>query len=263
MELVFRIIDQAGHRHELRRLGGPRLTIGRAYDNDLVLTDPTVSPCHAVIEETADGRVVLRDLDSLNGVFLGGRRRQRLAGETELVSGGVYQMGKSRVMVFSTDHPVPDTVRIGGTDNAIELLDNPLLLAGAVLLAAFIYGAEQWLNMFSGFEWRAVANVLLVVLGSSLAVAIFWAVVGQRWPKLTVRWVWLWRKTKSIISSRVSRRWGAVAASSCLARRTGTAWPSWDRARSSTRRPTCTTGSCRSCSARAKAGISIKRPWPL
>lgn len=179
MELVFRIIDQAGHRHELRRLGGPILRIGRAFDNDLVLTDPTVSPCHAVIEETPDGRVVMRDLDSLNGVYLGGRRRQRVTGETELVSGGVYQLGKSRVVVYSTDHPVPETVRIGGTDNAIELLDNPLILAGAVLLAAFIYGAEQWLNMFSGFEWRAVANVLLVVLGSSLAVAIFWAVVGR------------------------------------------------------------------------------------
>ena len=177
MELIFNIVDQGGHRHDWRRLGGSRLTIGRAWDNDLILTDPTVSPYHAVIEEDADGRVVLRDLDSVNGVYAKGRRRVEDA--VELVSGGVYTLGKSRVTIYSPDHPVPETTRIGGTDNAIELLDNPFILVGAILLASFIHAWEQWLNMFSGFEWREIANVLLVVIGSTLALALFWAVVGR------------------------------------------------------------------------------------
>jgi DNA-binding NtrC family response regulator len=51
----------------------PHVTIGTLPENDLVLTDPTVSRRHAVVEEKTNG-YVLRDLDSTNGTFLDGVR---------------------------------------------------------------------------------------------------------------------------------------------------------------------------------------------
>ncbi len=50
-------------------LQAPLVTIGTLPENNLVLTDPTVSRRHASVEETAGG-YVLRDLDSTNGTFL-------------------------------------------------------------------------------------------------------------------------------------------------------------------------------------------------
>ncbi|MHC5024294.1 MAG: FHA domain-containing protein [Planctomycetota bacterium] len=56
------------------RLDRPRLTIGRAPDNDLVLTDQKVSRHHCAIEQS-DGRVTLRDLGSTGGTLVNGERR--------------------------------------------------------------------------------------------------------------------------------------------------------------------------------------------
>jgi pSer/pThr/pTyr-binding forkhead associated (FHA) protein len=49
--------------------------IGRAADNDVVLSDDTrhVSRWHAIIRHDGRGPVVLSDLKSVNGTFLNGR----------------------------------------------------------------------------------------------------------------------------------------------------------------------------------------------
>jgi DNA-binding NtrC family response regulator len=60
-----------GLRRELRT---SRVTIGSAEDNGLVLTDPTVSRRHAVIEPTRQGRYLVRDLGSTNGTRVNGVR---------------------------------------------------------------------------------------------------------------------------------------------------------------------------------------------
>jgi pSer/pThr/pTyr-binding forkhead associated (FHA) protein/NADPH-dependent 2,4-dienoyl-CoA reductase/sulfur reductase-like enzyme len=52
---------------------GPRTTIGRNPDNDLVLHDSQVSGSHAEIRQGVDG-FVIADLDSRNGVFVDGAR---------------------------------------------------------------------------------------------------------------------------------------------------------------------------------------------
>lgn len=54
-------------------LDGRSVTIGRGADNDLVLDDPRVSRRHARIQ-AREGRLVVTDLASANGVWLGGKR---------------------------------------------------------------------------------------------------------------------------------------------------------------------------------------------
>jgi len=55
---------------------GASVRVGKAKDNDLVLTDDTVSRHHLVFERTAQGMEV-KDLDSTNGVRIGGARVER------------------------------------------------------------------------------------------------------------------------------------------------------------------------------------------
>lgn len=50
-----------------------RITIGRRENNDLVYSNETVSGCHAVLEKNSDN-MVIRDTDSLNGVYVNGKR---------------------------------------------------------------------------------------------------------------------------------------------------------------------------------------------
>lgn len=59
-------------------LAAGRYRIGRAQDAELRLSHPTVSRWHAEIEVLESG-VVVTDLGSTNGVWLGNRRIRRIA----------------------------------------------------------------------------------------------------------------------------------------------------------------------------------------
>jgi hypothetical protein len=76
------------------RLGRGRFTIGRAFDCDRRVDDPTVSRHHVELR-FEDERWVVSDLRSLNGVYLNGRRVWRAVVE----AGDVLTLGGAR-MVF-------------------------------------------------------------------------------------------------------------------------------------------------------------------
>jgi pSer/pThr/pTyr-binding forkhead associated (FHA) protein len=108
-----RLTDAQGRSLELSTQGTTRL--GRAPDNDLVLTDSTVSQHHAEIGFD-NGRAFLRDLGSSNGTFVEGSRvngvrlsdgsRIRL-GQVELV----YREGAGAHSVLPPVSPPRDLAR--------------------------------------------------------------------------------------------------------------------------------------------------------
>jgi hypothetical protein len=69
-ELIFvEVLGRAGEvvqRHAVARLPA---TLGRAYDNDVILDDPYVAPHHLRLERAESGELALVDLDSRNGLF--------------------------------------------------------------------------------------------------------------------------------------------------------------------------------------------------
>jgi DNA-binding NtrC family response regulator len=68
------------------------VSIGTLPENDLVLTDPTVSRRHAVVEEKSTG-YVLRDTDSTNGTFLNEVRVR----EGYLAPGSIIRLGQTEI----------------------------------------------------------------------------------------------------------------------------------------------------------------------
>jgi hypothetical protein len=80
----------AGRRLEL---AGERTVIGRSKDCDVQVSDPNVSRRHAEIRREGDA-YVLHDLDSTNGVEVGGKRVRRL----ELSDGSRFTIGSTEVL---------------------------------------------------------------------------------------------------------------------------------------------------------------------
>ena len=74
-------------------LSGSRLLIGRSRDCDVTLDDPNVSRRHAELRNE-DGRWIVTDLGSTNGIKVNGRR---VEGPQSLKRGDVIELGTARV----------------------------------------------------------------------------------------------------------------------------------------------------------------------
>jgi hypothetical protein len=87
------LTDQDNHSHKLNR---GRTTIGRIDENDIVISDSTVSQRHAIIHES-NGHFRLTDLDSTNGTWLNGQLMRK---PTMLHSNDEVRFGKSHSFRF-------------------------------------------------------------------------------------------------------------------------------------------------------------------
>jgi pSer/pThr/pTyr-binding forkhead associated (FHA) protein len=84
-------------------VGSRPITIGRAPDNDLAVDNLAVSNYHAKVYYEA-GRLVVEDLDSLNGTFVNDLRIERAT----LHDGDAIWVGKHHIVVdVAGDAPVP------------------------------------------------------------------------------------------------------------------------------------------------------------
>jgi pSer/pThr/pTyr-binding forkhead associated (FHA) protein len=84
---------QAGTRIELT---SDVVSVGRHEASALLLDDVSVSRHHAVFTRTASGRITLRDLNSLNGTYVNGKRVE----ETTLHSADEVQIGKFKLVFW-------------------------------------------------------------------------------------------------------------------------------------------------------------------
>ena len=99
-----------------------RLTVGRAPDQDLCLTDRKISGAHAILEVHAGG-YRLRDLGSTNGTYING---VLLAGSKQLRLGDEIMFGKTRALFTDldpreVDWPGTDTERAASLDSGSDL----------------------------------------------------------------------------------------------------------------------------------------------
>ncbi len=68
---VIEVYDRQGNLIERFNVSRFPVTLGRAWDNDLIIDDPYVCPHHCTITRTDSGALVANDLTSVNGIFAG------------------------------------------------------------------------------------------------------------------------------------------------------------------------------------------------
>lgn len=182
------ILDSHGRVHLRERvtLTDERrsFSIGRAVDADVTLDDAHVAPLHATVELTAEGRLLVNDHDTLNGLVVGGKRH-RGASNVELTD-GLLQVGRTRLRLRTTREVLaperPDNLR------PASILHDPAWLAGI--------GATAGLAQLGYTAWLGVPRDLLSVLVTTLITAAsatflwvaFWALLSRM---LRGEWRWL------------------------------------------------------------------------
>ena len=147
------------------------VTIGRGYDNDIILDDAHTAAHHAVLESGEDGALALRDLGSRNGIVLHGRREQRVA-----VDGStVVRLGHTRLRIRDVHFPVEQEI----TDTTMHAWEGGVpAVAGLALIALFV-GVEQALADTESFQAIKYLLTIAAGLGAGLVWSGFWALVNR------------------------------------------------------------------------------------
>ncbi|MEP7344577.1 MAG: FHA domain-containing protein [Gemmatimonadaceae bacterium] len=175
---VVEILDARGHVRSRTRLDTIPASIGRAFDNDIIVDDPFVSPHHLRLVEDDAGVLWMEDVGSKNGT----RRAFGAAPETRFAtpSGSTVVLGRTMLRIFDTDHAVPDAVLQHAEETSIaELLGNPRHVAIAAGACVLLFAARGYLESTSREVAESIVTMPLGVLFFVVLWAGVWALIGR------------------------------------------------------------------------------------
>ena len=174
------ILDGKGGVSERIAVDGFPVTVGRAYGNQVILSDPFVCPRHLKIAQDEQGRLLASDLDSVNG-FYPGSGKERVA-QLELQSGSQFRIGHTTLRYVSVDHPLAPTL----VDGAAKVL--PLASPYAAVISGVVLVLLLCLEAYlSSVERVTVAKI-----------------IGDTWVTVSMlaTWAGMWALTSRIVVSR-------------------------------------------------------------
>jgi hypothetical protein len=155
------------------RFPGPEVSIGRGYDNDVIVDDPYVAARHLRVFRDDNGRLVAEDLGSTNGTFLDGNKtrlpRVLLDGQQPIRIGQTFLRVREPGHAVEPERVAPQRWQI-------------LPVVAAVVLGAAVLGLEA-LSVWFGqvVEPRALNYLtpLLSICGAILAWVGMWALLSR------------------------------------------------------------------------------------
>lgn len=178
MDLIIEIASRAGRaQHEAVSFKHGVIRLGRAYDNDCILSEPHVSEHHGEIRRDQEGRWWYQDLGSLNGSF--DARGQRLNSPTEVCSGDELLLGRLRLRFLAPSHAVAPTQQLGRWHHLFGLLQHPALLLAQILVAGGLFMLDQSFTEFDPPRWGKQLADLFWFVGLLLVWAGFWSLLGK------------------------------------------------------------------------------------
>jgi pSer/pThr/pTyr-binding forkhead associated (FHA) protein len=164
------------HRHQVADLP---ICIGRAYDNDFILDDVHTAAHHAIVEATEDGKILLRDLGSKNGLVHLGKRQSQV-----LVDGhSVVRLGQTSLRIRTTDFAVEEEAF---DTNNYDWEGWPPALTGILMICLMAF-SSIWVGETDKF---APVRYLMAMLGilDIRQPAFFWA--RAFWPTCLYCRIW-------------------------------------------------------------------------
>ena len=169
------IIEELSKGHKLisrQKYNNGSVKIGRAYTNDVIVSDPHVCPEHLSVNYNGEDWVV-EDDNSLNGSFLG-QSKQTAHGHI-VKSGDVIALGNSQIRLLFPQHPVSESVPFSAFETLINLARNPLVIGLSILLFTL---ASGWLTYLDKGKEVNFTQLLVPAIGMALVFSIWPALVS-------------------------------------------------------------------------------------
>jgi hypothetical protein len=169
------ILDAKGHVLERHGVEALPLNIGRAYTNQIILNDPYVCPMHLAIAPDEQGRLIARDLDSINGLR-DGNAEARVAA-LELHSGTQFRIGHTLLRYCSVDHPLAPTAL--DRNEKVSRLVSPYVSIGVGLCVLATFCLDSYLSSIERVKFVDIISDPLPMISIVLGWAGLWALASR------------------------------------------------------------------------------------
>ncbi len=162
---------------------GEVTTIGRALDNDIILSDPTVAPHHVRITRSADGGVEIDNLTAVNPTRIARLKVDRVTLDALPAR---LELGRVRAQLLTRNHAVAPTRPIAGDDRASHLFGHASWAVALVVACLLVGALEFYFNAYNSFQWtdplKFVLRETVFTLGVLiLALAVLERLLVNRW----------------------------------------------------------------------------------
>ena len=179
--LILEINTPGLHRYE--QLRSATTTIGRALDNDIILSDPTVAPYHLKIVQHADDNIELINLTSINPTQLD---QQPIGNRVLEILPATLEIGRVQVQLLSRSHPVAAARSLAGKGNNRHLFGHAYWALLLVLICLVVSSIEFFLNAHNIVKWSDLLKYLLretvlTIGGFVLTLSILERLLVNRW----------------------------------------------------------------------------------
>jgi hypothetical protein len=158
------------------RINAREFSIGRGYDNDVIVDDSYVAARHVRVFHDEAGQLVAEDLGSANGMYLDARKGKRSRLARTVVDGNVpIRIGQTLIRIRETSHAVEHERPAGSTRRFA-----PLVAAVALGLGLLGFGAlSLWLAQTSEPHLSDYLVPLLTLIGIALGWIGLWSLLSR------------------------------------------------------------------------------------
>ncbi|WP_019029583.1 FHA domain-containing protein [Colwellia piezophila] len=143
------IIEEITRNHKLlhrHRINQDEITIGRGYQNDIILADPHICPLHLSLT-FAQGVWRFNDNNSVNGTVLESNKNNKQDKAQRIVNDGdVIIIGKSQLRVVFSNRQVAETVVFSPFESLIDFIRHPIAVFISIALFMLIAANITYLN---------------------------------------------------------------------------------------------------------------------
>jgi pSer/pThr/pTyr-binding forkhead associated (FHA) protein len=172
MELVLELLKRNGKVESFHKISGDQASIGRAYNNDIVISNQFICPNHLSIK-VQDGKVWIKDNNSVNGVST--EKNVKIEEDIPIELGQRFVIGNQAMRVVSSDQNINATVKMTWLESLSQRLNYWYWgLASLVIAYVFLVG-KKYLNHTTEMIWSKLlideTKVLIVTLVASLIIA--------------------------------------------------------------------------------------------
>ena len=209
MAVIIELLSWGGKRQRYFTVEGPVVTIGRSYQNNVVLGDAYISPEHLRLD-AIDGGWQLTDLSSLNGVeilknpcspsrlmekplldrpvldrsvmdrpVMENSEPQEPDSKILLGEGAELKIGRTRLRLLSDSHPADPAKELHRLEQDVGKLNRlsiwlPLFLVSLTLDIGALYASS-----YVEWQWKNVLSTILGTQAGLLMLALFWGGLGR------------------------------------------------------------------------------------